>query len=317
MNISKKILSLLLAIMLLGVWNMTAFASETNAVEDTQARVEENTNKPFLALGADLTAEQRAIVLGLMGLTEADLPNLNVVYITNEQEHQYLDAYVSSSVIGSKSLSSVLVKESAKGRGVTVSTKNITYCTIGMYRNALLTAGVEDAEILVVGPTQISGTAGLIGAIKAYEAMSGETVSDAVLDTALNELVSTGEIAADSLYSQEIEELIAYIKAKIAAGELTDEEDIRNAIEEGQNQFGVSLTAEEIQKIVELMNKINELGLDPEALLNQAKDLYQKYGNDLFENPDKAIGEIVKSAVSNFFTKIGDSIINFFKGLFS
>ena len=40
----------------------------------------------------------------------------------------------------------------------------------------------------------MSGTAALIGALKAYEQMSGTKVSDKALDTALNELVTTGQI---------------------------------------------------------------------------------------------------------------------------
>ena len=261
-----------------------------NSVLPTNAMNDNNTsdNKPYIALGADLTPEQRSVVLNLMGVSEEELQNYSVVTITNAEEHQYLDAYLSNSLIGTKSLSSVLVRKADKGHGVVVTTKNINYCTTGMYRNALLTAGVEDAEILVVGPSQISGTAGLIGAIRAYENMSGIQVSDSVMDIALNELVATSEIAADSLYSDEIEELIAYIKAKLAAGELDGEEEIKAAIEEGETKFGVSLTDAEKEKIIGVMDKINKLGLDPETLLNQAKDLYAKYGNDLLENPERA-----------------------------
>ena len=177
-----------------------------------------------------------------MDVTEADLANYQVVTITNDMEHQYLDAYMDASVIGSKSLSSVKITPAESGHGVLVTTKNINYCTTGMYRNALLTAGVSDADILVVGPTEISGTAALIGAIKGYEAMSGESVSDTTLDTAMNELITTGEIAMQDADSQDIEELIAFVKAKVAAGGLDSDDQIRSAIEEGEDKFGVTLT---------------------------------------------------------------------------
>lgn len=132
--------------------------------------------KTVVALGVDLSAEQRATVLGLMGITEEQLAGYEVIYITNSQEHQYLDSYLGSSVIGSKSLSSVMLKKGAKGSGVNVTTKNINYCTTGMYRNALLTAGIQDTEVIVAAPAQISGTAALIGAVKAYEKMEGTTI---------------------------------------------------------------------------------------------------------------------------------------------
>ena len=269
-----------------------------------------------VALGADLTAEQRATVLELMELTEEELAECTVITITNEMEHQYLDAYIDPSVIGTKSLSSVILRKADKGNGVLVTTKNINYCTTGMYRNALLTAGLEDTDVLVVGPTKISGTAALIGAVKAYEQVSGEIVSDKVLDTAMDEMITTGEIA-EGENSEEIEELIAFIKAKLAAGELATDQDIQEAIKEGEEKFSVSLTDEEKEKILQVMHKIKELGLDPEKLLDQAKDLYAKFGDELINNAEEVIKNSFQESVSNFFTDMGTTVKNFFANLFS
>ena len=269
-----------------------------------------------VALGADLSAEQKATVLELMGLTEEDLAECTVITITNEMEHQYLDAYIDPSVIGTKSLSSVVLRKADKGNGVLVTTKNINYCTTGMYRNALLTAGLEDTDVLVVGPTKISGTAALIGAVKAYEQVSGEIVSDKVLDTAMDEMITTGEIAGGE-NNGEIEELIAFIKAKLAAGELATDQDIQEAIKEGEEKFSVSLTDEEKEKILQVMHKIEELGLDPEQLLDQAKDLYAKFGDELINNAEEVSKNSFKESVSNFFTDMGSTVKNFFANLFS
>lgn len=308
----KKLITLLFSAVLL--LSMPVMAAEV----DQSRIVNIDASKSIIALGADLSAEQRATVLSLMDVTEADLANYQVVTITNDMEHQYLDAYMDASVIGSKSLSSVKITPAESGHGVLVTTKNINYCTTGMYRNALLTAGVSDADILVVGPTEISGTAALIGAIKGYEAMSGESVSDTTLDTAMNELITTGEIAMQDADSQDIEELIAFVKAKVAAGGLDSDDQIRSAIEEGEDKFGVTLTEDEINQIIAIMQKINQLGLDPNVLVSQAEDLYSKFGKDFLKNLDKdAIAkEVAKSAASGFFAKIGDAIKGFFAGLF-
>lgn len=296
----KKIIRVILASMLLSLFcGMTALAAPPEGT--------------IVALGEDLSPEQRTTVLNLMGLTEADLASCTVITITNEQEHQYLDAYVDPAVIGTRALSSVMVTPAESGHGVMVSTKNINYCTTGMYRNALLTAGVQDADILVVGPTELSGTAALIGAIKAYEEMSGENISDATLDTAMNELVATGEIATKSASSEQVEELIAYIKGKLAAGELDNEEEIRAAIAEGETKFGVDLTDAEVQQIVDFMMKIKELGLDPNMLLDQAADLYEQYGDELLQ---KAQDPGFWEGVGNFFVAAGNAIVDFVKGLF-
>lgn len=292
----KKLFKLLVATFLFTfMWSMTVCA--------------ETADKPVIALGADLSADQRATVLSLMGVTEEDLVNYTVITITNADEHKYLDSYVDPAVIGTRALSSVMVTPAEAGHGVMVTTQNINYCTTGMYRNALLTAGVEDADIMVVGPSQISGTAGLIGAVKAYEQVSGEPISDETLDTAMNELVTTGELVTKSASDEEVEALIAYIKAKLAAGELETEDDIRKAIKEGEQKFGVSLDESEEQQIVDFMLKIKKLGLDPNVLLDQAADLYSKFGDELL---NKATDDGFLSGLGN----IVNSIADFFKGLF-
>lgn len=305
----KKWLMILGVLLLTGLFGMDASAKEEGKV--------------VVALGADLTAEQKATVLELMGISEQQLAGYEVVYVTNEQEHQYLDEYLSSSVIGSRSLSSVMLKKGAAGSGVTVTTKNINYCTTGMYRNALLTAGVEDTEIIVAAPTQISGTAALIGAVKGYEKMAGEVISDASLSNALDELITTGELAkaAENVSSDDIEKLIAYIKEKVANGELETDEDIRAAVEEGEERVGVTLTKEEVERIVSLMNKLESMGLNSDYLISQAEKLYKKYGTDIVNHADEAISEAVNDAVKNaangFFKSIKDSVTDFFNGLFN
>lgn len=278
--------------------------------------------KTVVALGADLSAEQRATVLSLMGITEEQLAGFDVITITNAQEHRYLDSYLDSSVIGSKSLSSVLLKKKAPGSGVNVTTKNVNYCTTGMYRNALLTAGVQDTEVIVAAPTRISGTAALIGAVKAYEKMEGTSISDASLSSALDELITTGELAkaAENVNSEEIEQLIAYIKEKVANGELETEQDIRKAVAEGEEKFHVTLTEEEVKRIVDLMNKLDGMGLDGSYLISQAEKLYNKYGADIVNHADEAISEAVSDAVSHaaggFWESIKSSVKGFLDGIF-
>lgn len=284
------------------------------------------TGDVVVALGADLSESQRAEVLSLMGLTEESLSGCTVILITNEMEHMYLDAYLDSSVIGSRALSSVKLTKTEPGSGVYVTTQNINYCTTGMYRNALLTAGLEDTEVFVAGPSPISGTAALIGAAKAYEAISGEMVGDNVLDTSLDEMITTGELA-ESLQgeadSEKVEALIAWLKAKIAEGELDigDEQSVRDTIEEGEETFSITLSEEDKERIIALLKKLDELGLDANYLIEQAGSLYEKYGLGIVENANEAINEAVENAfaaaVKNVWQDIKTSVTNFFKNFFS
>ena len=281
-------------------------------VDENNDKVEiKKDDKPYLALGADLSDDQKNIVLSLMGIDPANLANYNVTYVTNAQEHQYLDSYVDSSKIGSKSWSSVVIVKRKKGNGLNISTNNITYCTVGMYKNALTTAGITDADIIVAGPKPISGTAALVGIFEAYEAMTGEAVQDNVVDAALNELVVTGELEASiqDLTDQEVEEFIAYIKSLIAEKGLTDEKSINEAIDEACDKYGVTLSDDERQKIVDLLLKITSLGIDLSGLVDYAASLYNS-----FKNGGSSSG--IMASIGNFFGNIFSAIGEFFKNLF-
>ena len=266
-------------------------------------------DKPYLALGADLTDAQKNTVLSLMGIDPANLGNYDVVYTTNAEEHQYLDSYISSSQIGSKSWSSVVIVKRDKGNGLNISTRNINYCTVGMYKNALTTAGITDADIIVAGPQEISGTAALVGVFKAYQEMTGEAD---IIDASLNELVVTGQLEQSiaGLSDEEVEEFIAYIKSVIAQNDLKDEASINQAIDDACSKYNVTLSDSERQQIVDLLLKITSLGINLDSLVDYAESLYHSF-------KDGGGDSSVLSSVGTFFSNVFSSIADFFKGLFS
>lgn len=301
MRLNKRKLALLMTGLMLVMSPVSVWADREDA----------KLEKPYVSLGADLNANDRAIVLKLLGVTEDDLKNYTVTTITNADEHKYLDSYLSKSVIGTRALSSVLVRGKTDGSGIKVTTYNITYCTTGMYQNALATAGIEDAEIVVAGPYNISGTAALVGAIKSYENMTGESVSQENVDTATNELVVTGKLAESVGDSDKAEQLVGAVKEQVVEGsqdgkKLTEEE-IGNVVDQAANEMDVKLSDEDREQIVALMDKIKGLDIDVDNLKEQAKDLYDKIddlGLKLDWNQEK---------VQGFFAKI----IEFFKNLFN
>ena len=259
----------------------------------------------YVSFGADLKDSEKATVMELLGITEDQLSGFTVGEITNDDEHKYLGDYLDSSVIGSRALSSVIVVVGKDGDGIDVQTKNISYCTAGMYTNALITAGIENADVIVAGPFEITGTAALVGAMKAYAELTGEVISAESMDTAVNELVVTSQMAED-FDSGDIEQLMAFVKAKVVEGGLDDEAAISDAIDEGAQQLGLTITEEEKQTIISLMKKISALDLDIDSMKQQAKDLFNKL-------EDMGID---KEQAKNFFQKIIDAIVDFFKGLF-
>lgn len=232
--------------------------------------------KPYLSLGADLNKKEKATVLELLGVEEDELDEYTVVTVTNKDEHEYLDDYLSATVIGTRALSSVLVEKTDKGDGIDVTTKNITYCTEGMYQNALTTAGIEDADVVVAGPFNITGTAALVGAMNAYEDMTGETISEESKDAATNELVVTSELAEELNDSEKAEQFLALIKEEVLSADIKDQEDINEVIGNCEQKMQIELTEEQRQQIAELMEKINGLDLDLDVLKQQASDIYDE-----------------------------------------
>lgn len=283
----KKWLSLLLVMTMLCAGTIQAQAAGTGV----------------LALGADLSADQRATVLSEMGITEAEAASYETVTITNDMEHQYLDESLGSSVVGSHSLSSVLLIPQESGAGLTVETHNINYCTIAMYRNALLTAGVQDAKVIVAAPMPISGTAALIGAVKAYETYSGTTVSDEAINAATDELVLTGELS-DELDSEQISDLIAYLKQQIAEKGLDDPEKLTELVNEASDKMDLKLTDEQVSRIVDLLLKLDNLDIDAGKLASQAKELYDKLDAMGIKLDSEKVGNFVTRMVSSIWDLI-------------
>lgn len=276
------------------------------------ARVQaDQVDTPYLALGADLTEDEKNTVLSLLGVDPSQLSQYMVVTVTNEDEHQYLDSYLDASVIGSRALSSVVVEKKEEGTGIQVKTSNITYCTTGMYQNALATAGLENAEIRVAGPFNISGTAALVGAMKAYAEMTGETIQAENADAATEELVTTSELGETLGDQSQAEALIGAVKDVIVAEEVTEPEEIEAVIDDTAKEMNIQLSDEDKAKIRALMEKIGSLDLDVNSLKEQAKDLYQKL-EDMDINISEEQVEGFFATIISWFAKLWEIIKGWF-----
>ena len=294
-----KIISMMLTVAVAAVMVLSPAAVSAGSTEDSLSDT-------YVSLGANLTESERAVVLDLLGLTESDLQNCTVVQVTNQEEHEYLDEYLSSAVIGNRAISSVKVVNKDKGNGINVETRNINYCTESMYQNALATAGLEDADVTVAGPFSVSGTAGLIGAIKAYDTMTGKDTAEESIEASTQELVTTSELGESMGDQESASTLVGAVKDKVVSEGLETEEEIRNAIEETADQMDISLTEDQIAKILDLMDQIKDLDLDIDALKEQAKGLYDKLDSL----------DIDLSAAQGFFSRIGEFFSNLWDRIF-
>lgn len=305
----KKIKTFLRSAVSLSICFMMAFTLTMSKPLTTFADAEGDTNEDdttIVTLGANLNQEERATVLSLLDLTEGDLENCTVLEVTNQDEHTYLDDYLDASVIGTRALSSIKLNKTEPGDGIEVDTKNINYCTKEMYVNALATAGIEDADVVVVGPFDISGTAALVGVMKAYEEMTGEEIPEEVKDAATDELVTTGELSEVIGDKEKATELIGYIKKQVVSQDLASDDEIAEVVKDAAEQMDITLTDDQVKDIVSMMKKISKLDIDPEKLQKQAQGIYDKI-QDLNIDTEKAKGFLEK--IIEFFKSIYEKLV--------
>lgn len=241
----------------------------------------------YLALGSDLSESEKSTVLDLLDVD--DLDEYNVIYVTNSDEHKYLDSYVDSDQIGSRALSSVSIEEN-DGDSIDVEIHNIGYCTEGMYENALSTAGISGADVVVAGPFEISGTAALVGTIKAYEEMTGETVDDEVIEGCVDEITTTGELGEEIGDKGAAEDIVSAVKEKLADDPEMSDSELEQTIIDAAQDAGYELSEGAVEKVKDMSQNLQGLDIDWDNIKN------------VFSSVD----------AQGFFEKI----INWFKSLF-
>lgn len=308
----KRGISLLLCgVLTLGI----VFAPAGRVSADAVVDGEDTSYDRYIAFGQDLKPSEKQAVLDGFGIAESDLGNYKTIEITNQEEHDYLGEYIASNVIGTRALSSVMIVKTEKGSGIQVSTKNISYCTSGMYCNALVTAGLEDARVTVVGPFNISGTSALVGAMKAYAVMTGQDISESTMDAATDELVTTAEVAESVGDKEKVEQLVAAVKQKVFEDQLSSPADIRDAVESSARALDLNLSEDDIQNITDMMEKVSKVDVDVDAIKEQASEIYNKL-KDAGIDFSKVDTEGLAEKVGNFFSNIFTAIKDFFTGLF-
>ena len=106
------------------------------------------------------------------------------------------------------------------------------------------------------------------------------------------------------------ETVVGWMIDRIAAGEvkLSDKDSIRLAIDEGEREFGISLTEENKSRIVKFMQTLDTIETGAGDFIEQAKLMYHKYSIEFVEETNDAIdGTIrnaVREAVQSFFQSI-------------
>ena len=194
---------------------------------------------------------------------------------------------------------------------MTVSVKNISWCTPEMYIGALTTAGITDAKVLVAAPFSVSGTAALAGIYKAYEDMTGQSLDDAAKSVSTQELTVTGELA-NEIGSEDSTSIVNDLKLILdQTANMTDEQ-LRETIQKIAEKYHVTLTETQIRQLMELCRSMERL--NPGELAQRVEDVESTL-EKVAEAKDQVVGFF--QAVRDFFASIRDffeRVNNFFHG---
>lgn len=259
-------------------------------------------------IGANLTDEQIAQVYDMFGVERGSVRELTV---TNAEEREYLDGLVDSSIIGTNSISCIYVEVLPEGEGLQIQTQNLTWCTQEMFINALVTAGIDNAKIIVAAPFQVSGTAALTGIYKAYEDISGRELDEIAKLVSTQELVITGELA-DEIGSYDAVTIVNEIKLILDETKEMSDGEIKSEISSIAGQYNISLKDSQLDQLVTLCRALEKMNSDE---LREKVEYVQNTIKRLAEAQEKVSG--ITETVKNIVTSIGDfidRIISFFTG---
>lgn len=286
MKIRKAITIVVIMSMLVCLMPLSALAGKSDVV----------------SLGADLTAKQQEGMLNEFGVSR---DQVNIIEVSIEDVEDHLSGIATREQIGTKAISCAYVKLLPEGEGLLVEANNVTWVTAEMYGNAMVTAGVEDAEVRVSAPFNVTGTTALTGIMMAFEEATGQKLSQKAKDAANEEILITGDIA-EKIGKSEAAKLVQDVKEEIIRRDIKAPEDIRQVIIDVSNELNIQLTEAQIDQIMGLMEKISKLDLNVEDISAQL----DKISKNL---------EVIKDTIDEnkgFFQRLLDAFMEWLRSIF-
>ena len=242
-----------------------------------------------VTIGANLTDEQK--MYDYFGTTPEAV---NTIEVTNTDERKYMEGIASEAQIGTQTYSCSYVEPTTSG-GIQVKVGNLTFVTSSMIASTLLTSGVENCNVVAAAPFEVSGTGALTGIMMAYEKASGKTLSEEQKSAATEELVTTGALA-DAVGKEDAESLMNEVKKEVIENDLSDADDIQDAITDAAKNYNITLTEEQMAQISSLMKNISQYDYDVKSL----KQTLENLGG--------------KASEEGFFSNLWTSVKDFFTG---
>lgn len=273
----------------------------------------------------------------LLGTKDSDV----VDYVYGNDTEKYINYRYDDSIL----FSSIRIMEKNSG-GLTIDIDEtygkITQISPQTYQNALITAGVTDADVTIAAPHDVTGESALTGIYKAYE-VQGESLNPEYTKNAQDELNTISDITSEnegkdgyseSQLNKAITEIKITIINQINDGKDLTEDDVRQIVDEQLKDNGLQdvITDNQKNQIINIIIQIKNSGFFNEDsankildsskdLLNQikdsgafkdAKEQAKNLGNDIKDFSQSEEGQGLIESIKSFFRSLIDSIKNLF-----
>ena len=262
----------------------------------------------------------------LLGTKNSD----KTTYVNAEDLNKYLNMQSSNDVLKS----SIRITKTSKGSGLNLTINQdqgqITKVTEDTYKNALMTAGIKDADVTIASSEDVTGESALAGVYKAFEAQ-GESIDSNRTQVAQEELSTINEISEENKgqegFSQsQLNKTVAESKQAVAekSGNVSVTE-ITNIVNQKIEDNGLTniINENQVNKIVNVIDSAQKDGIfdgeNAKDFIKNSKD----YVNDIVKSDDfknakkkaEDLGNNIKDKLQD--EGLWDKIVNAIKDIFN
>lgn len=296
--------------------------------QQAQAVTEEAWDNAVTVYGAALENNPSAkeTTSNLLGTKNSD----KTTYVNAEDLNKYLNMQSSNDVLKS----SIRITKTSKGSGLNLTINQdqgqITKVTEETYKNALMTAGIKDADVTIASSEDVTGESALAGVYKAFEAQ-GESIDSNRTQVAQEELSTINEISEENKgqegFSQsQLNKTVAESKQAVAekSGNVSVTE-ITNIVNQKIEDNGLTniINENQVNKIVNVIDSAQKDGIfdgeNAKDFIKNSKD----YVNDIVKSDDfknakkkaEDLGNNIKDKLQD--EGLWDKIVNAIKDIFN
>lgn len=284
---------------------------------------------PTVTVGKSLSSGQRKETIAIL-TQEISGQNYTTLTVTGNDLVKYLnpsgDNFTTTSGVWSSAL--IVKTDSEPGIRVKILPYNgqttITTITADQYKNAALTAGIENADIYITSPVAIDGSGALAGIYAAY-ADKGKKLNQDQINAAQDEINTLSSINQNNRNKSnfpdaKLNRAIVGAKKDMAqkGGTLSDDQ-IRDIINNQIkiNHLGNTINNNQINEIVKLLEEVQGSGsLKNKSFVGNAQALshdFQNIKNKILKSQNNSN----VSHNNNFLNDLWNQIVGFFNKLFN